>query len=85
MQKYALAHRELRDALTYCRHNTNGFVPRIERSARFHIPFHHIAGAQSTSAHLYQQFAAANGRIGQFHDADIIIAMVFNSKHLVHL
>jgi hypothetical protein len=79
MHKDALAWLELGDTFTHSRDHTHGFVPRIERCARAHIPLHHIAGTQTTGPHLYQQFTRPNLRDRQVYDAHIVVGMIFYS------
>jgi len=60
MHEYTLPNRELLDAFPYRCHDTGWLMPRKNGSARLHIPFHYIAGAQPTGAQLHQQLAGAN-------------------------
>ena len=54
-----------------------GLVSRIDRSARAHVPLHHVAGTDAAGAQLHQQLARADLRHGQFDDAHIIVGVVF--------
>jgi hypothetical protein len=79
MDKYPLSWSELADAFAYCRNQAGWLMSRIDGSARLHIPFHYIAGAQTTGMQLHEQFTRANCGERQVNDTYIVIAMILDS------
>src|SRR5690348_11438307 len=81
VNKDALPRGKLMDALPQRDNSANWLVYGIERSARLHLPLHHIRCANATRLELEEQFPWPDLRHGQINETNIIIGIIHNSTH----
>ena len=81
VDKDSLPNGKLVDTLSQGNNSANRLMPRIEGSARLHIPLHHIRGTDATCLKLEQYLAWSDLWNRQINDPHIIVGIVFNSTH----